>query len=130
MQVDLHERLIAGALEAVHLARLDDEDVTRAGLELHAIHYPVSAALSDELNFIVGMSMRPGSLSGKAVIQKYGNADIALVGADEMVRASAVREIFLAGTMHRWVRKRIGVSALARPRAARGVAPSDTARFP
>ena len=101
MQVDLDERLIADALEAVHLACLDDQDITRAGLELDAIHYIVSAAFADELNFIVGMPMRSGSLSGKSVIQKHGDADIALVGTNEMVRASAEREIFLTGSMHR-----------------------------
>jgi len=85
----------------VHLSCLDDQDVTRTGLELDAIHYIVSAALADELNLIVGMPMRAGSLPGKSMKQKHGDVDVAVVGAHEMVRASAEREIFLTGSMHR-----------------------------
>ena len=85
MDVELHEWFIADDLEAVHLARFDDEDVTRAGFELYAIYYIMSAAFTDELDFIVGMAVRPRSFAWKAVEKKDGAADIALVGADEVV---------------------------------------------
>src|SRR5690606_27943091 len=48
VHVELDQRPVPDAPEAVHLARLDDEDVARAGLELLAVHRPQAAALLDE----------------------------------------------------------------------------------
>ena len=70
MDIDLHERRIADALEAVHLTRLDDENVARSRLEFLAIHRVEPAALSNELNFVVRMSVRPGALPGLCIEQK------------------------------------------------------------
>jgi hypothetical protein len=61
MDVHLDQRIIANAAEAMDLSRLDDEDVAGAGLELHSIHGPETAAFPDELNFIVRMAVGTGA---------------------------------------------------------------------
>jgi hypothetical protein len=103
VHIELHEGLIADAREAVHLARLDDENVAGAGLELLTVHDIASAALLDELNLVVGMAMRARTASGLTVEQKGGDPDITLVGADEVVGAPAEGQIFLASAMHVWL---------------------------
>ena len=132
MHVELYERNIAEAFEAVHLTGFDDEDVTRASLELDAVDIPVASALADELNLIVRVAVWSRSLSGKAVKEKHGDADIAVIGADEVVRAAAMREIFLSCTMHQSIDIRVfsGITVHAQPRAARVASPSDTEYSP
>ena len=85
MHIELHQRTLADAPEAVNLAGLDDEDVTGAGLELLAVHDPQTATLADELHFVVGMPMRPRTASRLTVEQKDRDADVAVVGANEIV---------------------------------------------
>lgn len=53
MYVQLHERRVTNAAEAVDLSGLDDEYVTRAGLEFLSVDRPEAAALSCELDFIL-----------------------------------------------------------------------------
>ena len=65
-----------------------------------AVHVPDPVTLLDELNLIIWMAVRSGATSRKSIEQEYGNADVALVGADEVVRASAKRQICLANTVH------------------------------
>ena len=101
--IELHERLIADAREAVHLARLDDEYVPRTCLELFAVHRVAATALTNELDLVVGMTMRTRAAAGLAIEEEHGDSDISLVGADEVVRAPAERQIFLANAMHEWV---------------------------
>src|SRR5688572_27382155 len=55
VDVELHQRFVAGVAEAVNLPGLDDQHVTRAGLELLPIHDPYAAAALDELNLVVGV---------------------------------------------------------------------------
>src|SRR5262249_30754359 len=100
MHVELHERAIADAAEAVHFARLDHEDVAGARLELAPLDDPSAAALLDELHFVVGMTMRPRAGAGLAAKQEHRNVDVALIGADEVVRAAAKRELLLADAVH------------------------------
>ena len=96
MDVELDERLVADALEAVHLAGLDDEDVAGAGLELLAVHRPASATRLDELDLVIRMAVRTGPLAGGTVEQEDGDGDVALVGADELVRAADEGEVLFA----------------------------------
>jgi hypothetical protein len=91
MDIDLHQRRVADAAEAVHLAGLDHEDVAGSRFELLAIHCPASAPFADELHFVVRMTMRPRSAPRRAVEQKDRDANVALIGADEIVRAAAWR---------------------------------------
>ena len=64
MHVNLDERRIADALEAVNLARLDNQDVAGAGFELVAVHVPQSPAFTYELNFVVRVTVRSGPATG------------------------------------------------------------------
>ena len=64
VHVELHERLVSNRLEAVHLARLDDEYVTGTCLELIAVHRVAAATLANELDLVVGMTMRSGPRPG------------------------------------------------------------------
>src|SRR5262249_55435282 len=59
VHVELDQRRIANAAEAVNLAGLDDENVTRSGLEFLAVHGPEPATLPDELDFVIRIPMRP-----------------------------------------------------------------------
>jgi hypothetical protein len=61
MDIELHERDIAGVLEAVNLAGFDHKDVPRAGFELLAVDDPCPAAFLNELHFVVRMAMRSRS---------------------------------------------------------------------
>ena len=61
VDIQLNERLVADALEAVNLASLDDENVARAGLELLAIHCLQAATSLNELDLVVRMPMRSWS---------------------------------------------------------------------
>src|SRR5215218_8912234 len=63
VDVDLHERLVADAAEAVNLAGLHHENVAGTGLELLAVDIPETSAFSHDLHFVVGMSVRPRSAS-------------------------------------------------------------------
>jgi hypothetical protein len=65
MYVDLHERRVPDAPEAVNLAGLDHENVTWTSLEFLPVHVVQSAAFPDELNFVIRMPVRPRSLSRK-----------------------------------------------------------------
>jgi hypothetical protein len=100
MDVHLHERTIANALEAVDLARLDDQDVARPCLELLAVHYIQPTPFSDELNLVIRMAVWARTASWQPVEQEHGNANVALCGPDEMMRAAAKRQILLANAMH------------------------------
>src|SRR6476646_7444580 len=93
MDIQLNERLVADALEAVNLAGLDDEDVTRAGLELLAIHCVESATSLNELDLVVRMPMRAWPATRLAVEQEDGDVDVPVVGSNEIVRASLEREV-------------------------------------
>ena len=53
------EGRVADAMEAVDLARLDHENIACSRFEFHAVDRPQAAALSYELDFVVGMAMRP-----------------------------------------------------------------------
>jgi hypothetical protein len=100
MHVELHKRTITDARESVHFTGLDDEDVTSSGLELLTVHHPPSLPFLDELNLVVRVDvwLRPGSR--QAVKEKNGNVHLTLVGAHEMVRASAKRQVRAMNTKH------------------------------
>lgn len=110
MHVELHERRIADDLEGVHLARLDDENVAGAGLEFDALYYIMAASLANELNLVVGMTMRARSFSRLTVEEKNGDAGVAVVRADEVVRAAAKRELVLTGSIHQGAKAPVPIS--------------------
>src|SRR5262245_5732498 len=81
MDVELHERPVADALEPVNLACFDHENVSSAGFELLAVHRPESPALPHELDFVVRMTMGTWSSARHGAEEKYRHVDIAVVGA-------------------------------------------------
>ena len=91
VDVQLHERSLADAPKAVHLPRLDHQDVAGAGLELFAIHGPAAAPLTNELHFVVWVAMRPRPAPRLAVKEEDRDPDIAVVGTDDVVRAPVKR---------------------------------------
>ena len=100
VHIDLDQRRVTDALEAVHFPGLDDEDVPRAGFELFTVYGPETAALSHELNFVVRVTVGPGTTTGLSVEEKHGHVDVAVVGADELVRAANERQVLLANAVH------------------------------
>jgi hypothetical protein len=101
MNIELNERFFTDALEAVNLAGLDDENVASPRLEFFSIDCPTTASRLDELDLVVGMAMRTGPASGLAIEEKDGHANVAVVGANEMVRAPLEGQVFLTDSIHR-----------------------------
>ena len=64
MYIDLDQRLIPDAFEAVDLSRFDDKNVAGARLEFFSVDVPDAAAFANELNFIVWMAMWTGPTAG------------------------------------------------------------------
>src|SRR5271165_548028 len=100
VDIELYERGIAEGFEAVNLAGLDDENVAGAALEGLAVDGPDAAAFADELDLVVGMTMRARSGAGFAVEEEDGNRGVAVLGADKLMRAADKRQVFLADVMH------------------------------
>lgn len=100
MHIELHERRIPDAVKAVDLASLDDEYVAGASLELLSVDGPQAASLPHELDFIVRMSMGPGSTPGEGAQEEHRDVDISVIGADKLVRAALEWQILLMDTVH------------------------------
>src|SRR5690349_14270240 len=100
VDVELHERTVADGREAVHLARLDHQDLAGARFERFAVDDPAAAALLHELNLVVRMTVRTGTGAGLAVKQKHRHVHAAVVRADEVVRAAAERQILASKSQH------------------------------
>jgi hypothetical protein len=100
MDVNLNERRVADAVKAVDLSGLDDENVTRARFELLAVDGPETAALSHELDFVVGMTMWARTTAGEGSKEEYGDIDVTIVSANELVRAALEGQILLANAIH------------------------------
>jgi hypothetical protein len=100
VDIELHQRTVAGACEAVNLARLDDENVSRARLEFLALDDIAAAALPDELDLVIGMPVRFGTAARLPIKKECGDAHIALIRTDEIVRAAALWQILLADSVH------------------------------
>src|SRR4051794_6067369 len=83
--VELHQRRIADGFEAVDLARLDHEDISRTALESLVADHPHAAAFADELNLVIRMTMRRGSRSRFAMEQEHRNPSVSLFNAAKLV---------------------------------------------
>jgi len=101
MNIQLNERFFTDALEAVNLTGLDDEDVASPRLEFFSIDCPATASRLDELDLVIRMAMRTGPASGLAIEEKDGDANVAVVGSNEMVRAPLKGQVFLTDSVHR-----------------------------
>jgi len=100
VDIELHQWNVADACEAVNLARFDDENISRASLEFLALDDIAAAALPDELDLVIGMPVRSGTAAGLPMKEECGDAHIALIRTNEIVRAAAVRQILLADSIH------------------------------
>jgi hypothetical protein len=59
MYVELDERRVTDAAEAVNLTGLDDENVPCSGCEFLSVDGPETAAFPHELDFVVRVTMGP-----------------------------------------------------------------------
>jgi len=101
-QVDVYldQRLVSDALKTVDLSGLDHQDVSRARLELLAIHDIASPALSHELDLVVWMAMGIRPAARQSPEQEDRNVDLTLVRAHELVRAPLEGQILLTNPIH------------------------------
>jgi hypothetical protein len=67
MDIDLNEGGIPDALELMHLASLDHEDVAGPRLELLPVDLVAAPPLPDELHFVIRVPVRPRPLPGEGV---------------------------------------------------------------
>ena len=100
MDINLDQGRVANAAEAVDLSRLDDENVTSAGFEFLSVDGPEAPAFPDELDFIVRMTMGPGTTPGERAEEEGGDVDVAVLGPDEVMRAALERQVLLGDTVH------------------------------
>jgi hypothetical protein len=85
MYVNLDEGRVPNAAEAVDLPGLDDQNVARAGLEVFTVDGPATATLPHELDFVVRMTMGPGTAPGEGAEKEHGDIHVAVIGPDKVV---------------------------------------------
>jgi hypothetical protein len=100
MHVELNEGSVPNAAEAVDLPGLDDENVTRPGLEFLPVDGPETAAFPHELDFVVRMTMGSRTTTGKGAEEEHGDVHIPVVGPDELVRAAMKWQVLLTNAVH------------------------------
>jgi hypothetical protein len=100
MDIDLNERRVASATEAMDLAGLDDQNVTCAGFEFLTVDDPKTTTFPHELDFIVGMTMRPGTMPREGTEEEHGDIHVAVIGPNELVRAAHKRQVLLTDAVH------------------------------
>src|SRR5512143_605158 len=102
-EVDIHldQGRVTDRAEAVTLPGFDDENVSRAGLEFHAVHRVGAATLPHELHLVVGVAMGPGAAPRRSAEQVHRDVHVAVVGAHEVVRQAYERQVFLTDAVHR-----------------------------
>src|SRR6266516_3775304 len=77
MDINLDEGRVADTAEAMDLPRLDDENVASAGFEFLSVDGPEAPTFPDELDFIVRMTMGPGTTPGERAEEEGGDIDVA-----------------------------------------------------
>jgi len=100
VDVELHELRLPDARETVYLTGFDDQDVAGARFELFPVDDPPAPPFLHELHFIVGMAMRTGARARASSKQENRYVHVAVLGADEMVRAAAMRQGLLSNSVH------------------------------
>jgi len=91
MHVNLNEWLISDALETMNLPCLDHEYVASPCFELLAFDNPEPAALPDELDFIIGMSVGSRTAAGECSEEEDGDVNVSMVRSDKLVGAALKR---------------------------------------
>jgi hypothetical protein len=100
MDIKLDERHVANAAKAMDLSALDDENVTGARFEFLSVDRPEASAFSDELDLIVRMTMGPRTTSRQGTEKEDRNIDVAVLGSNELVRATLKGQVLLTDTIH------------------------------
>ena len=100
MYIQLDQGRISNAVEAVDLSGLDDQNVARPGFEFLSVDCPKAAAFSYELDFIVWMPMRTRATPRKSPEKKYGDVNVAIIGANEVVGAALKGQLLLTDAVH------------------------------
>jgi hypothetical protein len=85
MYIELDERRVTDAAEAVDLTGLDDENVPCSGFEFLSVDGPETAAFPHELDFVVRVTMRAWTTPGEGAEEEYGDIHVAIIGANELV---------------------------------------------
>src|SRR5262245_11039725 len=100
VDVELHQLRLADAGETVYLTGFDYKDIAGARFELLPVDDPPAAPFLHELHFIVGMAMRTGAGARESSKQENRYVHVAVLGADEVVRAAAIRQVLLTNSIH------------------------------
>jgi hypothetical protein len=100
MHIDLNQRAITNAFEAVDLACFDDQDVASTGFKLLTIHIPQTAPFPDELDFIIRMTMRSGTAAGLTIEEKDRNGNVTIAFTYKMMRAAFEGQLTLPKSKH------------------------------
>jgi hypothetical protein len=100
MYVELDQRPVADAAEAVDLPGFDHEDVAGTSLELLSVDGPETAPFPHELDFVVRMAMRPRPTPGQGAEKEDGDVHVAVVGTHELVGAALKWQVLLTDTVH------------------------------
>jgi hypothetical protein len=100
MHIHLDEGRVTDAAEAVNLSRLDHENVAGARFEFLSVDGPETAAFPHELDFIIRMSMWPGTTPGKSAEEENGDVHVSVIRPNEMMRAALEGQVLLTNAMH------------------------------
>jgi hypothetical protein len=100
MHLELDEGCVTDAAEAVDLPGLDDENVTCSGFEFLSVDGPETAAFPHELDFVVRMTMGAWTTPREGAEEEHGDVHVAVVGPDEVVRATLKGQVLLTNAVH------------------------------
>ena len=81
-------------------ALINDAGPAGACLELLAVDVPETSSLSHELDFIVGMPVWSWSAAGQRIQEEHRDVHVAVLGADELMRAADEWKILLTDAVH------------------------------
>jgi hypothetical protein len=100
MYIELDQRPVTDAAEAVDLPGFDHEDVAGTSLELLSVDGPETAPFPHELDFVVRMAMRSWPAPRQGAEEEDGDVHVAVVGTDELMGAALKRQVLLTDTVH------------------------------
>src|SRR5256885_1028057 len=101
MHVELDQGPVTDAAEAVDLTGLDDQNVTCSGFEFLSVDGPETAAFPHELDLIIRVPVGSRTTPGEGAEEEYGDAHVAVIGPDKLVRAPLKGQVQLTNAVHR-----------------------------
>jgi hypothetical protein len=100
MYIELDQGCVTNAAKAVDLTGLDDQNVTCSGFEFLSVDGPEPAAFPHELDFVVRVTMGPWTTPGEGAEEEDGDIHVAVIGPDEVVRATLKGQVLLTNAVH------------------------------